>query len=676
STTEAIVATSQVASHYYSGTSTGLFYKNAIENLDSDMIPPAHDMSLSETSVKAEENGVIQKTDWITLNLDSRLSADVTLQDGITLYVEGESDGYTETATVPGGKRFYLEADLNENGIQDVTFKYTGNKLLKINILEPPSATYQPVAFYTYVNPEVTLSALFEAKGDLEIIKSSANTDMTDGNDCYSLQGAVYGVYSTYGNAFNDTNRITIITTDANGYGIAKDLTLGTYYVKEMTAPRGYRIDTGIYTAEVNSAITATRLSVKDVPGNDPLEIVVRKKDAERDIYLQGAKFVVKYYAVQMDTDPVESGYIAERTWYFITDENGEVQLFAQFLDPNKTSDEFYLSYTGAPTLPLGTITVQEYEAPEGYIVDDTVSVFQITDQQASTPTVERLNERTITNQPIKGIIQIKKTGERRVYNETTGQFVTSEINLSGIRFGIYSGSTLVETVTTDANGKATSGKLNLGTYTLMEINPPADHVGSKDITVTLTADDTVHSTNQDGEVETVIEAVTVKNTIKVPSIGTTAKDSVTGTNEGTIGKSITIIDTVSLKGLIVGEEYELIGCAYEPETGEPFIVDGVQMTSTVVFTADSEDCSVDVPFIFDSSLLHGKKLVFFETLYLDGEKVAVHADLTDEGQTITFPPAPPEDVPPTGDGAIIPVLIIILCVALLGVIMFSDKFN
>ncbi len=415
--TEAIVATSQAASHFYSSTSSGMNYTRAIENLSADKIPPAHTMSLSHTNMEAYVSGGSQVTDWITLTMDSRLSATATIPDGVTLYIEGDSTGYTGTATVPGGKRFYLSAGATADGIKTVTLKYTGNKMLKINVLAPPNNIYQPVAFFSSLNPSVSVNATFDGKGDLEIIKSSANPDMTDGNDCYSLAGAEYAVYGTYGNAFNDTSRITTITTDANGYGIATGLTLGTYYVKEITAPPGYRLDTSIYTVQVNSPTVATRLSVKDNPGGDPLEVVVRKKDAEEDVYLSGAKFVVKYYDVQMDTDPAEAGYTATRTWYLVTSGEsgyeGQARLFDMFLDPNKTSDDFYYE-TGNPTLPLGTITVQEYEAPEGYIVDDTISVFKITDQQTSTPSVERLNERTITNQVMKQPFEIYKLGESK----------------------------------------------------------------------------------------------------------------------------------------------------------------------------------------------------------------------------------------------------------------------
>lgn len=410
--TEAIVATNQAASHFATGSSSGMSYTAAIAGLDSSLIPPKHDMSLSDTTMTAYESGGRQVTDWVTLTLDPRLTARAVIPDGVTLWIEGESAGHTGTADIRGGRRFYLSAPTDCDGIKNVTISYIGNRMLKIIILDPPDNSYQPVAFYTKVNPSVNLSASFTGTGEIELIKSSQNPAMTTGNGCYSLAGAVYGIYGSYGNAYNDVNRIASITTDVNGYGKASDLTCGTYYIKEITAPKGFKLDKGIYTASVTAA-AATRLNLTDAPGNDPLEIVVRKKDADEDIYLNGARFVVKYYDVQMDSDPAQAGYSAVRTWYLVTKDgtnySGAAALNVNCLDPSRTSDAFYYASSGDPTIPYGTITVQEYEAPAGYILDDTVFSFRITADMGSTPTVDLLNARTITNERFRAYLRIIK---------------------------------------------------------------------------------------------------------------------------------------------------------------------------------------------------------------------------------------------------------------------------
>ena len=72
----------------------------------------------------------------------------------------------------------------------------------------------------------------------------------------------------------------------------------GTYYVKEISAPKGYNLDTNVYTVTVSSAETAT-LRVKDEPKFDPLSIKLAKKSADtpdKELSLEGAEYTVKYY--------------------------------------------------------------------------------------------------------------------------------------------------------------------------------------------------------------------------------------------------------------------------------------------------------------------------------------------------------------------------------------------
>ena len=640
--TEAIVATNQAASHFRAGSQSGMNYTEAIENLDSSMIPPEHGMSLTPSSAAAYESGGRQVTDWITLNLDSRLSAEAAIPEGVTLWIEGESSGHTGRADIRGGSRFYLSAGKEEDGIKNVTLSYTGNKMLQIIILDPPDAAYQPVAFYTSVNPTVNLGTVFTGTGELEIIKTSANPAVTDDNGCYSLEGAVYGVYASYGNAYNDTDRIASITTDANGYGRAAGLARGTYYVKELTAPKGFKADKGIYTAVINSATVATRLNVRDEPGNDPLEIVVRKKDADGDIYLNGAKFVVKYYDVQMDTDPAESGKTPKRTWYLVTGEgnnySGAADLNVKNLDPSKASDEFYMTPAGDPTIPYGTITVREYEAPEGYITDDTVYTFKITADLNSTPTVDILNRRTVTNRKIKQPFAIKKYG----------RYPDGDIPLSGAGFMaapvsvlntdeegnyIWDESKAViltpdgeKELITDESGYALSVSLDYGRYLVHETTVPAHFLPCEDFIVEI---NTASAEPKE---------YTRYDEYNPPELGTSAADGDTGNSQGKVGEKASIIDRVRYKNLVVGKEYTIKGILIDKSTGKPFTDGGKEITAEKTFTAAAASGSIDMEYTFSSKSLAGKELVVFETLYYDGTEIAAHNDLEDEEQTVKYP--------------------------------------
>ena len=115
--------------------------------------------------------------------------------------------------------------------------------------------------------------------GKVTLTKSSANTALTNGNSCYSLAGAVYGVYGSESDAWSDSNRLGTLTTDASGNTVTLELRAGTYWRRELTAPKGYALDTGVYSFSVTAGNTTT-LSVSDNPQSDPVGVLLKKIDA------------------------------------------------------------------------------------------------------------------------------------------------------------------------------------------------------------------------------------------------------------------------------------------------------------------------------------------------------------------------------------------------------------
>ena len=136
--------------------------------------------------------------------------------------------------------------------------------------------------------------------------------------------------------------------------------------------------------------------------------------------------------------------------------------------------------------------------------------------------------------------------------------------------------------------------------------------------------------------------------TIHIPSIKTTAKAN--DKKKATAKGKLTITDTVSYEKLTPGKEYEIAGVLMDKATGKPFMVKGKEVTSTVKFTPDKANGTVEVKFTFDASnITKSTDLVVFESLYRDNVEIAVHADLKDKGQTVTIvPPAP--KTPKTSD--------------------------
>ena len=127
--------------------------------------------------------------------------------------------------------------------------------------------------------------------------------------------------------------------------------------------------------------------------------------------------------------------------------------------------------------------------------------------------------------------------------------------------------------------------------------------------------------------------------TVNFPEIHTTATDKTTGTHTGVVDEKTTITDKVDYSNLTIGEKYKLSGVLMNQETGKKLLdKDGKEITSEKEFTAESKDGSIDIEFTFDSSLLAGKTTVVFEDLYNEKIRVASHADIKDEEQSVHFP--------------------------------------
>lgn len=220
------------------------------------------------------------------------------------------------------------------------------------------SYNHQPMAFQ--VNNVATLS----------LRKSSSNTDITNGNSCYSLANAKYGVYSNAA----CTSQVSTFTTNANGTSNSINLEPGTYYVKEISAPEGYYIDNTVKTVSLSSGENKV-VSFTDKPMDDPAAIVIQKKDKytgntiKGKKTLAGAQFTIKYYDGFYDRNNLPAR--ATRTWVIETKErtrpNGSKVYQTGLSDTYKVGGDNFYKVDGAITIPRGTITIQETKAPDGY---------------------------------------------------------------------------------------------------------------------------------------------------------------------------------------------------------------------------------------------------------------------------------------------------------------------
>ena len=229
---------------------------------------------------------------------------------------------------------------------------------------------------YIYVGEGQDLGQFWAklAVGNGKIQKSSSNTTITKSNDCYSIAGATYGVYSDKG----CTKSVATLTTDSNGNTDTVELRAATYFVKETKAPKGFQLDKNVYTLTVKAGETAT-LKVSDTPKvTDTLvelfkiDMETSKSTAQGNASLEGAEFVWKYYDGYYTKENLPSE--PTRTWTTKTiaekDSKNEVHYITHLADVYKVSGDSFYTQNGTICLPLGTITVEEKTAPKGYLLE------------------------------------------------------------------------------------------------------------------------------------------------------------------------------------------------------------------------------------------------------------------------------------------------------------------
>lgn len=344
-----------------------------------------------------------------------------------------------------------------------------------------------------------------EPKGNLTIEKSSSNPSITDNNNCYSLEGAEYGLYNSEADANKDVNRVGTFTIKADGKAnTIKDLKAKTYYLKETKAGKGYDLDKKVYPVSVKSGKTEIK-KVKDNPQADPVGILLKKRDKEtgqdvpqRDAKLEGAEFTVKYYKGDYaeDVDPATQGATPERTWVLKTDEDG----FTYLQDNYKVSgDEFYYNSTNLPTIPIGTVTLRETKAPEGYKLNDETFIVKVI-SEGSDEFLSTYQEPIVPEQVIKGKIRIAKK------DKDTGKV----IQVAGTVFDIYFNGQKVSSMTTDETGYATSEDLAYGEYVIKEAKAPNGYVidVNQEAVVDITAEKTYDTELSDKRVNATINLV------------------------------------------------------------------------------------------------------------------------------------------------------------------------
>ena len=522
----------------------------------------------------------------------------------------------------------------------------------KVYILSTGSAT-QNILGYEYT-----------PTGTVSLCKTSANTGITSGNSCYSLAGAVYGIYSDAG----CSAQVTTLTTDAGGNAAAVSLNAGTYYYKELTAPAGYALDSSVQSFTVTDGQN-TALSVSDTPTNDPVRISINKVDSETGDKVQGgaslenAEFTVKYYAGYYNAGNLPAN--ATRTWVIKTLKTAGGNYMAALNNTCKVSgDDFYTNAAGTAILPLGTISIEETKAPEGYNLEGAYlqvggvgekitgkyvaqitqngnlaqlkggNTFKVSDKikrgDFKLTKIDTDNQNRMSDIPFR--VTNKATGESHIIKTDENGYFSSESSWNAHSKNTNGGGAYDGLWFSSADGSAkvddSVGAMPYGDYTIEE----------------LSCDNNRGKILYKGEFSIRRDKVTVDiGTIEnhsepTPVITTQASDAKTQYQIIKPSADTDIIDKVTITDTMAGRDYTITGTLMDKDTGEAVMVNGNPVTASQTFTSDGTKKVLDMHFNFDSSALGGKTVVVCEKLTYGDYVAATEEDMENKDQTIYFP--------------------------------------
>lgn len=586
-----------------------------------------------EVFSSVEKNNDVYTPKYIVGNLKGAVfeiyaAEDITTLDGTVRY---EQDALVDTVTtdddgVAKSKELYLG-------------KYTVIEKTAPNGYVHNSTKYDVELIYAGQNVSVTSTAVSvynDRQKVAVLLKKEMSEDKTfnlgKNNEISFVQFGIYAnedIKASNGDIIPKDALITFANCDKNGSIVFDcDLPIGfKWYVKEIATDKHYILSDTKY--EFDTKYQGQDVKVIDIKVNNG-EVIKNsliygsvkglKIDRETQEVIKGATFGL----FKSDTTEFTEN---KAILTAVTDENG------------------IFTFTN---VPYGEYIIKELKPAEGYL--DNEDIFKVT-----ISTHEQTIELTPINDRIPELKTTATVDGNKEFNATEVFTLTDTVEykhlvpgkeyvLKGILMNKATGKAL------ELDGKEITSEVKF---------IPEQPSGTVDVLFTfdskfiktetqIVAFEYLYKDGKELTTHTDIEDEGQTVTIHIPSIKTTAKAN--DKKKATAKGKLTITDTVSYEKLTPGKEYEIAGVLMDKATGKPFMVKGKEVTSTVKFTPDKANGTVEVKFTFDASnITKSTDLVVFESLYRDNVEIAVHADLKDKGQTVTIvPPAP--KIPKTSD--------------------------
>ena len=468
--------------------------------------------------------------------------------------------------------------------------------------------------------------------GNAKVKKTTANEIVTNGNAMYSIVGATFGIFLDQ----NCSNQIGTLTTNENGDTNEVEVTAGTVYIKEISAPKGYKLDTTVRSLKVEAGKTAV-LNVSDVPKVTEtlvdlfkIDMETGKATAQGNAALAGAEFTWHYYDGLYTKDNLPEK--ATRIWVTKTvaekDSNGTVHYVTKLSDAYKVSGDAFYIQNEKSVLPLGTLTVEETKAPDGYLLDGAyMQAGDITEQikgmyltqiteDGELAVLSGSNQYSVSDQVIRGGVKIQKRDLETKETKAPGGYLTDRAK--AIEFLITENGKIVD-LTDESHsiynqikrGDLEGVKIGAGTHKRLA-NVPFK------ITSKTTGESHIVVTDKNGQFSTATDWASHK---KNTNAGKSSEDGIWfGTSEPDDSKGALLYDTYEIeelscesnKGMKLIPAFEVVVSRNKVTIDLGTLTDEYEKEITIHTTATDKVTGEKV-------IVAGKKVTIVDTVTLDG---------------------------------------------------------